>query len=152
MANEDLYFLGGTCGNNDWRDKLIAALQALGINTDQLFNPVVADWNDEAAAREELVKNDPRTIHIYYLANPLQDGSDGGIVNPTSEYSWIEATMALYDKYERTLVVFDYDDVTAKHDLKDMKQTERRLRERFGDERILNSFDELVDLIADLLI
>lgn len=145
-------FLGGTVGNNTWRDDLFTDLGDRGVDASTLFNPVVDDWNDEAAANEERIKNDPDTIHVYYIANPLQDGSDGGIVNPTSEYSWIEATMALYDKRARTVVVFDYQDVTAKHDLKDMKRTEQRLRERFPDAVIFNSYDEMVDWIEDVIV
>jgi hypothetical protein len=39
-------FLGGTCNESDWREKLI---ELLNIN---YFNPVVDDWNVEAQLKE----------------------------------------------------------------------------------------------------
>ena len=39
-------FLGGTCNNSTWRDKLIPSLS---IN---YFNPVVENWTPECQAEE----------------------------------------------------------------------------------------------------
>ena len=95
-----LVFLGGTCANNGWRDGLIAELVDLGISRECLFNPVVANWNEEAQANEEEAKANASHF-VFYLADPNQPG------NPLSYYSAIEATMALYDHPDTTVVVFD---------------------------------------------
>ena len=47
-------FLGGTCSNSTWRDDLMPILKEKGI---EYFNPVVADWNEEAKQREDEEKN-----------------------------------------------------------------------------------------------
>lgn len=46
-------FLGGTCNESTWRDKLIPCLDALGI---EYFNPVVEDWTPECQKEEERQK------------------------------------------------------------------------------------------------
>ena len=43
-------FLGGTCNNSNWRDKLLKNLKM------EYFNPVVENWNEEAQERELLEK------------------------------------------------------------------------------------------------
>ncbi|SRR6266496_2161524 len=83
-----LVFLGGTSGNNNWRDHFISILVSKGITKEVLFNPVVKDWNEKAQAREEKVKKEATHL-IFYIADPKQEG------NPLSTYSMVEATMAL---------------------------------------------------------
>ena len=39
-------FLGGTCNESPWRDRLTSMLNC------EYFNPVVDDWNEEAQQRE----------------------------------------------------------------------------------------------------
>jgi hypothetical protein len=146
MAN--LVFLGGTVGNNGWRNKLIAALKSRGIDTTQLFNPVVDNWDDNARRREEEAKRNATHV-VYYLASPEQD------TNPLSAYSMVEATMALYDKENDNdagdpLVVFDFDGIGG-HALKALKQTQNVLLNRFGAASIYSSFDELVDVLTEEL-
>ena len=95
-----LVFLGGTCGNNTWRDGLIERLIGRGVPTETLFNPVVADWNQEAQQREDEAKKNA-TFNLFYLGDPQQ------AENRVSFYSLLEATMGLYDAPTRTIVVFD---------------------------------------------
>lgn len=59
-------FLGGTCNNSQWRERLIPKLR---IN---YFNPVVPDWNDEAYKREL----EEREISDYclYVITPMMTG------------------------------------------------------------------------------
>lgn len=42
-------FLGGTCNGSNWRNKLMPILKSKDIT---YFNPVVDNWNDEAAKKE----------------------------------------------------------------------------------------------------
>lgn len=62
-------FLGGTCNNSDWREKLIPLLEECNID---YFNPVVDDWNDSAKAMEELAKKEC-DVHLYTIT-PLMTG------------------------------------------------------------------------------
>lgn len=54
-------FLGGTCCETTWRDKLIPML-----NIDY-FNPVVSDWTTECQAEEQRQKDELCNIHLYVI-------------------------------------------------------------------------------------
>ncbi len=99
MKNK-LVFLGGTVAKNEWRNGFIEALVKRGVPRESLFNPDVKDWNKEAQQREEIAKKEAGYL-VFYIADPKQEG------NPLSAYSMVEATMALYDQSNRTVVVFD---------------------------------------------
>lgn len=133
MTNK-LVFLGGTVGNNPWRKGFITSLVEKGIDRDCLFDPVVADWNAQAQAREEAAKA-AATHMVFYLASPMQEG------NPLSAYSMVEAAMALYDMPKTTVVVFDNTGIEGQF-LKAVKQCERVLRKRFPEATILGSLEE----------
>lgn len=136
-------FLGGTAANNDWRKGFIEALVSQGVSSEVLFNPVVADWNEEAQRREESAKAEASYL-VFYIADPRQEG------NPLSAYSMLEATMALYDKRERTVVVFDIEGMSG-HPLKAMNQALKVLKKRFPDANIFGTPHEAVSwLVANL--
>ena len=59
-------FLGGTCNESDWRDRLIKKLEI------DYFNPVVKDWNDEAY-KEEL-KQRKICDFLLYVITPKMTG------------------------------------------------------------------------------
>lgn len=63
-------FLGGTCNNTTWRDKLIPMLEEAGID---YFNPVVEDWTEDCQAEEERQKWEECDIHLY-VVTPLHIG------------------------------------------------------------------------------
>ena len=128
-----LIFLGGTAANNDWRTPFTAALIDAGVHPTAIFNPVVKDWNEAAQAREEAAKANA-TIHVYYIADPKQEG------NPLSAYSMVEATMALYDHIDTAVVVFDTTGMSG-HPLKAMDQTRKVLSKRFPNASILAAPD-----------
>ena len=138
-----LVFLGGTCANNNWRDGLIDELVTRGVARESLFNPVVANWNEEAQRNEENAKANASHF-VFYLADPKQQG------NPLSYYSAVEATMALYDHPETTVVVFDNDGVEGQF-LKASKQAEKVLRKRHPNAVILGSRQEAIDWLASQL-
>jgi len=58
-------FLGGTCNESTWRDRLIPML-----NIDY-FNPVVADWN-EAAYQQELFQRQHCDFCLYVITPRLE--------------------------------------------------------------------------------
>ena len=58
-------FLGGTCNNSTWRDKLMPLIQV------DYFNPVVEDWNEECQANEEDEKDNKCNIHLYIITKEM---------------------------------------------------------------------------------
>ena len=132
-----LIFLGGTVGRNSWRDDVIKALVSGGVRPQSIFNPVVNDWNEDARVREEKAKAEASVL-LFMVTNPKEDG------NPRSAYSMVEATMALYDDSERTVVVFDSSGMSG-HPLKDINQTTRILKKRFPNANIFDSLQEAID-------
>lgn len=59
-------YLGGTCNNSNWREKLIPDLK---IN---YFNPVVHNWNNEAKLRE--IDERKKSDYCLYVITPLITG------------------------------------------------------------------------------
>ena len=63
MKKTKKVFLGGTCNNSNWREKLIAKLKC------EYFNPVVIDWNEEI----EEVKQREECDFVLYVITPKND-------------------------------------------------------------------------------
>lgn len=65
MAKEIRVFLGGTCNNSDWRDKLIPKLKI------DFFNPVVPNWTEEAY-KEELKQREQCDFCLYVITPKMK--------------------------------------------------------------------------------
>lgn len=63
-------YLGGTCNGSSWRARLIPLL----TNVDY-FDPVVEDWDEEAAQRELLERQNDDWL--LYVITPLSDNVYG---------------------------------------------------------------------------
>lgn len=59
-------FLGGTCNESTWRDKLISMLSI------EYFNPVVDDWTPECI--EEEIKQRQECDYCLYVITPKMTG------------------------------------------------------------------------------
>ena len=59
-------FLGGTCNESTWRDRLIPMLTA------DFFNPVVEDWTPECQQEEIRQKNEICDIHLYVITPKMK--------------------------------------------------------------------------------
>ena len=59
-------FLGGTCAESTWRDKLISMLHI------DYFNPVVPDWTEECYQRE--LKERAECDYCLYVITPCMQG------------------------------------------------------------------------------
>jgi hypothetical protein len=57
-------FLGGTCNNSEWREKLIPFLE-IGY-----FNPVVKNWTSECQA-EEIKQRESCDFVLYVITNRM---------------------------------------------------------------------------------
>ncbi len=136
-------FLGGTCGNNDWRKGFMLRCMERGVPKEAFFDPTVAEWNDEARANEARMKA-AATHMIFYIASPKQEG------NPLSAYSMVEATMALYDN-PNTVVVFDNESLTG-HALKAAAQACWDLQIRFPNAAIFGIPREAEDWLVGRLV
>ena len=71
-------FLGGTCNESKWRDKLIPMLKI------DYFNPVVEDWNEDAYQEELKQRKEcdyclyvitPRMLGTYSIAEAVDDSN-----------------------------------------------------------------------------
>ena len=62
-------FLGGTCNNSTWRDRLIPLLQQNNID---FFNPVVEDWTPECQSTEEYEKEFECDHHLYVITKEMK--------------------------------------------------------------------------------
>lgn len=133
-------FLGGVCGNNHWRASFMASLEGRGFSPAALFNPVVADWNEEAQAKEDAVKRAAR-FNLFYLGNNYLGGEGVPL------YSLTEAVMGLYDDPQRTVVVFDVAGF-ARHTVKAFTKTMGDLRLRFPEAPIFDSLSDAADWLA----
>lgn len=60
-------FLGGTCNESKWREKLISLL-----NNDRYFNPIVQDWTHSVQENEKIQKQCCQ-YHLYVIT-PLMTG------------------------------------------------------------------------------
>lgn len=140
----NLLFLGGTCGNNTWRKTFTKKLLAMGVDKEVIFDPVVDDWNAEAQKAEEAAKK-KASHHLYYLADPQQPG------NPMSFYSAVEATMALYDREKKTVVIFDDKGIKGQF-LKAFNQMKDVLQERFPKAAIFDDLDDALKWLGKELI
>lgn len=59
-------FLGGTCADSQWREKLIPLL------TIEYFNPVVEDWTEEA--QQEEIEQRQSCDYVLYVITPRMKG------------------------------------------------------------------------------
>lgn len=142
-------FLGGTCGDNSWReDIVIPALLEHGIRLERIFNPVVSHWDEQAQANEDAAKANPDYLLLFVLASPADPSAMD--VTQISGYSLAEAIMSLYDAPERTVVLFNTAGM-AKKTAKGMKKAEQDLRLRFPDAPIFTDYSPLIDWLAPRL-
>jgi len=58
-------FLGGTCNDSTWRDRIERVVQV------DMFNPVVDDWNEDCQAVEMHEKDHLCDIHLYVITSEM---------------------------------------------------------------------------------
>lgn len=124
-------FLGGTCNESTWRDRIIKDLKI------DYFNPVVPDWTPECQAEEERQKNDECDIHLYVIT-PLMTGV----------FSIAEAVQSSNNKDKVTYFCYLEEDDGEKfegHQVKSLKATGNLIAGNGG-----KVFTNLEDLVEDL--
>lgn len=144
---DTIVFLGGTCGDNRWREEIvIPALLERGVDPSCLFNPVVKHWDEAAQRREDRAKQ-VAAYQLYVIASP--DPGTPEVAN-VSAYSLVEATMGLYDAPERTVILMDVTGM-AKHTAKALLKSVADWRQRFPGAPIFVEYAALVEWLAPRL-
>jgi hypothetical protein len=116
-------FLGGTCAESKWRDKLIPLLKC------DYFNPVVEDWTPECQEIEEREKGicdfhlyviTPKMKGVFSIAEAVNDSMHlpAGrcifcVTKEEDDRDWTEGEMKSLDATARLIV--DNGGVTFKH-------------------------------------
>jgi len=110
-------FLGGTCNNSTWRDKLIKKLEI------DYFNPVVEDWTPECIKEE--IKQRKNCDFVLYVITPEMTGV----------YSIAEVVDDSNKRPEKTVFCWDDDDWAEKfegHQRKSLNQVGDMVKENGG--------------------
>ena len=106
-------FLGGTCNESTWRDKIIQMLEI------DYFNPVVDDWTEDCM-KLEIIERQTCDFCLYILTPKM-----------TGVYSIAEVVDDSNKRSEKTiLVLLEYDDGVqfTKSQLKSIKAVARLVK------------------------
>lgn len=123
-------FLGGTCNNSTWRDKLIPLLKI------DYFNPVVDDWTPECQDKE--IRQRELCDYCLYTITPKMTGV----------YSIAEVVDDSNKRPEKTILcVLDEDDENSfsETQIKSLKQVKEMVKNNEA-----NVFDSLEDIASFL--
>ena len=129
MKNNKL-FLGGTCNNSTWRDKLISML------TCTYFNPVVPDWNNEAY-QEELRQRKSCEYCLYVITPKM-----------TGVYSIAEVVDDSNKRPEKTLFCVLDTDINGEFNVSQMKSlmaVEKMIRNNGA--RVFSSLEDIAKFV-----
>lgn len=143
VGKKNQVFLGGTCGENNWRENFIEKLTKMGVDKHKLFNPIVSNWDEEAQKKEDQAKEESKYL-LFYIANPNTKG------NEVSAYSLIELTMNLYDNPDSTIAVLD-DSELSPDVSKALNKGFRDLKKRFPKSNIFSNIDEAMIFLSKSL-
>ena len=123
-------FLGGTCNNSTWRDKLISLLKI------DYFNPVVDDWTPEC--QDEEIRQRELCDYCLYTITPKMTGV----------YSIAEVVDDSNKRPEKTILcVLDEDNESSfsETQIKSLKQVKEMVKNNGA-----NVFDSLEDIASFL--
>ena len=127
--NENV-FLGGTCNDSTWRERLIKDLKV------PYFNPVVKDWDEEAQKRE--VEQRKTAKFVLFVITPLMKGV----------FSIAEATDCSNKRPESTLFcVLEKDDDKEfdKFELKSLNQVKEMVKKNGA--KTFETLDEIAQFL-----
>jgi len=98
-------FLGGTCNESQWRDKLIKILKI------DYFNPVVKDWTD--VCRQEEIKQRKMCDYCLYTITPLIQGvfSIAEVVDDSNKIPE-KTILCILDRDEQIIIDEENSDIT----------------------------------------
>lgn len=129
-------FLGGTCNNSTWRDKLIPFLKI------DYFNPVVPNWTPECQAQEILERQNADIV--LYVITPKMTGV----------YSIAEAVDDSHKCPDKVVFCFikkDDEIEFSQHQLNSINQVGSMLVRNGVRNSLMLSHLDSIDLLADVL-
>ena len=132
-------FLGGTCNNSDWRDRLIPILENNDIN---YFNPIVEDWTSECIEIEENEKDNVCDIHLFLITSEM-----------TGVYSVAEMMASATQSDKKTIFVVISDGFT-KSQIKSLMAT-AKLAKKYSNGIFLSHFmnrEEKFEVIKEMIL
>lgn len=125
-------FLGGSCNNSTWRDKLIPLLIKNNIN---YFNPVVEDWTPECQKEEYRQKENECNVHLYVITKEMK-----------GTFSIAEAVDSAWQ--DRVITIFQViPEGFDSAELKSLKAVSELISKRGGYGYISNDFDFILTKI-----
>lgn len=126
-------FLGGTCGDSKWRDDLVEGLKM------DYFNPVVADWNEEAKQNE--IREREQDDFVLYVITPKIVGV----------YSIAEVSVDSVVRPEKTIFcVLDKDgESTYTKQMKYSLEATKKLVEQYSHHPVFDNLDSLRDYLNE---
>ena len=123
-------FLGGTCNNSTWRDKLIPLLKI------DYFNPVVDDWTPEC--QDEEIRQRELCDYCLYTITPKMTGV----------YSIAEVVDDSNKRSEKTILcVLDEDDenIFSETQIKSLKQVKEMVKNNGAN--VFNSLEDIASFL-----
>ena len=128
-------FLGGTCNESVWREKLIPLLKAAKIN---FFNPVVKDWTPDCQ-EEEYRQKDLCDVHLYAITKEM-----------TGVFSIAEAVDSTY--IERKRCVFQiFKEGFSPSQLKSLLAVADLIKKRGGTVSCTDDFNLLSVIVGSII-
>lgn len=134
-------FLGGTCNDSNWRERLIAKLN----NNVDYFNPVVEDWTPECM--EEEIRQREICDFCLYVITPKMTGT----------YSIAEVVDDSNKRPNKTLFCylendFNFDSLTLykfnKGQLKSLSRVANMVKENGA--KVFNNLNEIAEYLNNL--
>ena len=134
-------FLGGTCGEDMWRQKFIKYWKDsyIGEEDIELFNPIVEEWTDECRLKEDKIKATAR-INLFVIT-PEQSGP----------YSFVEAVESAITLPGKTMLLIYNDETTGAKVAKSVDAVGARVIANGGIFKRYNSMQMLVNDVIDAL-
>ena len=129
-------FLGGTCNESTWRDKLIPKLEKINFD---YFNPVVEDWTPECQDIEIYEKANNCNIHLYVITNKMK-----GV------FSIAETIESVFNKDKKTIfcVLDGFDGDFPDYQVKSLEAVGKMVERNGG--KYVSSLDEVIDILINI--
>lgn len=126
VPKKKLVFLGGTCNESLWRDKLIDGLEM------SYFNPVVQDWNEDDKEKENQIKDS--ADYNLFVITPKHSGF----------FSFVEFSLLAIKSPSRTILCVLEDDDGVKFEESTKKSLDAIVEEISKQNvKVFNSLDEV---------
>ena len=125
-------FLGGTCNNTNWREKIISQIKM------DYFNPIVEDWTPECQQIEMEEKENKCDVHLYVITKEM-----------TGVFSIVETIDSVHNKNVQTILHI-IPDGFEESQLKSLQATVNLVNLRGGNAYIDNNIQKSIDVINNL--